>query len=177
MLGNEPLDFSFSEVEIARTFFGLFPIHEMEELACLQKYAEGYYDPLLWEPDQLGPKQLYQVMTAKSFDERHTRIPEGMKVGRVNVTMRAALEAYERDVSWGSWQWKGMYDEFIRERVPTTGWLWASSRGIQYTDFRLRRWGHVFWDQERLDGWGITEENMVDWPHSRRSFGCSYAQT
>lgn len=180
VLGNEPLDFTFSEVEIARTFFGLFPIHEVEVLACLQKYAKDYYDPLLREPDQLvalGPKQLYQVMTAKSYDERHTRIPEGEKAGRVNVTMRAALDTHERDVSWGSWQWKGMYDEFISERVPTTGWLWASSRGIQYTDFRLRRWGCVFWDQERLDGWGITEENMVDWPHSRKSFGCSYAQT
>ncbi|CAF9928318.1 MAG: hypothetical protein ALECFALPRED_004000 [Alectoria fallacina] len=116
-------------------------------------------------------------MTAKSYDERHTRITEGEKAGRVSVAMRAALDAYERDVSWGSWQWKGMYDEFISERVLTTGWLWASSRGIQNTHFRLRRWGYVFWDQERLDGFGITEENMVSWPHPRRSFGYSYAQT
>lgn len=69
-----------------------------------------------------------------------------------------------RDVGWGSWQWKGMDDKLIRERVPTTGWLWMSSRGIQNTDFRLRRGGYVSWDLERLDRWGITEKKMMNWP-------------
>lgn len=165
MPGIEHPNSTFSEVEIAHSFFGLFPIHEVEELACLQKFARNYYSHIdSWDGDRLvarGPKKLYEVMTTASKNER---IAEDGYIGRVDVSMREALDAYERDVSWGSWQWKSMYDKFISERVPTTGWLWASSRGIQYTDFRLRRWGYVFWDQERLDRWGITEENMVNWP-------------
>ncbi len=163
--------FKFSEVDIARNFFGIFPIHEVEELACLQKFARDYYHPLSGGEDQLvalGPKRLYEVMTAESESERENRIAEGENAGRPDVTMRAAFDAYERDLSWGSWQWRGMYDKFVSERVPTTGWLWASSRGIQNTDFRLRRWGYVFWDQERLDCWGIAEEDMVNWPDPRR---------
>lgn len=166
--------YTFSEDEIAHEFFGLFPIHEVEELACLQKYARDYYQSLVWDGDQLvalGPKQLYEVMTATSEDERELRIAEGRKAERVNVTMRAALDAYERVVSWGSWPWKGLYDKFVSERVPTTGWLWASSRGVQITDYRLRRWGYVFWDQERLHGWGITQEHMVHWPDPRGTSG------
>lgn len=70
-----------------------------------------------------------------------------------------------------------MYDKFVSERIPTTGWLWASSRGTQNTDFRLRRRGYVFWDRERLDRWGITEENMLRWPDPRRNFGVPVRQT
>lgn len=169
--GMDPPDSTFSRTEIAHNFFGLFPIHEVEELACLQKYAREYYRPLSCETDQLvaqGPKQLYEVMTAASKDELQMRIAEGGKAGRVDVTMRAALDAHERDVNREGWQWKGMYDKSVIERVPTTGWLWASSRGIKNTDTRQRRWGYVFWDQERLDGWGITKENIVNWPSPRK---------
>ncbi|KAF6223136.1 hypothetical protein HO173_013298 [Letharia columbiana] len=169
--GIELPDSAFSEKEIARNFFGLFPIHEVEEVACLQMYARDYYRSISWYYDQLvalGPQQLDKVMTAASENERESRIAEGEMAGRVDVSMRAALDAYERDVSWGTWQWKGRYGKFISERVPTIGWLWASSHGIQNTDFRLRRWGYVFWDQERLDRWGITEEKMVNWPDPRR---------
>ena len=160
-----------TDVEIAHEFFGLFPTHEVEELACLHKYARDTYHLLSLQWYHVGtliafgPTFLYEMLTAPSNDERIYRIEQKQKTGRVfHVTPGCALDAYERDVSWGSWQWKGMYEKLISERVPTTGWLWASSRGVQNTDFRLRRWGYVFWNQERLDGWGITEENMVNWP-------------
>ena len=180
MLGRDDPYSTFSEVEMAHNFFRLFPIHEVEELACRQKYGRDYYHSLSGGRDRLvalGPKQLHDAMTAASEDERATRIAEGEKAGRPDVTMRAALDAYETDVSWGVWQWRGMYDKFVSERIPTTGWLWASSRGIQNTDFRLRRWGYVFWDQERLDRWVIREENMVNWPDPRRTFGVPVHQT
>lgn len=178
VIGIEPsdiTDYTFRADEIAHDFFGLFPIHEVEELACLQNFARDYYRCFqslssLERRNQLvalGPKQLYQVMTAASENEREARIAEGSKANRVAVTMRDALDAYQIDASWGSWQWKGMYDNLVSERVPTTGWLWASSRGVRNTDHRLRRWGYVFWDQERLDGWGITQEHMVHWPDPR----------
>ena len=156
----------FNEVEIAHNFFGLFPIHEIEELACLHRYAETFYrmeykgnehDKLV----ALGPKRLYKVMTAKSEKENDARINESSMYGRLDVTMRNALYTYERDVGWGSSQWKGIYDKFVSDRVPTTGWLWASGRGIQNADFRLRRWGYVFWDRERLENWNIMEKGMV----------------
>ena len=173
MLGIGHLHFTFSEVEIAHSFFGLFPIHEVEELACLQGFAWNYYSNLDSRNENLlvaqGPKELYDVMTTASEKERYTRVAEDGKSGRVIVSMRDALNAYERDVKLGSWQWKGMYDELVSERVPSTGWLWASSRGIQNTDFRLRSRGYVFWDQERLDRWGITERNIVIWPYPRRT--------
>ena len=172
-----PPDPTISEDEIACKFFGLFPMYEVEELACLQKYARDYYYSLsaedhYWslscEEDQLvarGPEELYEVMTAAASEfGRDFCMAEGEKAGRVYVTMRAALDAYERDVSLGSPRWKELYANFHSEGIPTTGWLWASSRGVQNTDFRLRRWGYVFWDQRRLDHWGITKDKMVNWP-------------
>ncbi len=169
MHGVGPWYPTFSENDITDAFFRLFPIHEVEELACLQKWAKEYYFGYAFSGhgDQLvalGPQKLYEVMTVASEMERETRIAEDDKP-RPNATMRDALDAYERDVTWGTWQWKDMYEKFNSARVPSTGWLWASSNGQQNTDFRLRRWGYVFWDQERLDHWGIRQENMVNWPN------------
>ena len=47
MLGREDPHSTFSAVEMAHNFFLLFPIHEVEELACLQKYARDYYHSFL----------------------------------------------------------------------------------------------------------------------------------
>ena len=176
MRGIAPRDHAFSEDEIAYSFFGLFPIHEVEEIACLQKYARDYYYSLSArgpcyslsrKEDQLvalGPEKLYEVMTAASEFECDTRMARGVKREWVYVTMRCALDAYERDISLGSTQWKEKYANLHSDRTPTTSWLWASSRGVQNTDFRLRRWGYVFWDLERLDHWAITKDKMVNWP-------------
>lgn len=103
-------------------------------------------------------------MTAATENEREARLADGRKIARVVFAPRTALDVHEADVCQGIWQWKGMYDNYVSERVPTTGWLWASSRGVKNVDHRLRRWGYVFWDRERLDGWGITQELMVNWP-------------
>ena len=164
---------TYGEVEIADSFFHLFPIHEVEELACLHKWTRDYY---FRNPDMcechgnrlvaLGPRKLYEVMiTAGSETERQSHVAEYSDYGPI-ATMRDALDAYERAVNFGTWLWGDMYDldESSGERAPTAGWLWASSRGIQNTDFRLRRWGYVFWDRERLDCWGITENDMARWP-------------
>ena len=156
----------FDEIVMANKFLGLFPIHEVEELACLHKDAEILYrmqsegekqDEVV---DQ-GPKQLYKALTAKSKQGRDARIDESGTYEILYIKMRTAFEAYNNNVSWVSWQWKGMDDKFASDRVPTTGWLWASSHGIQKVDYGLRRWGYVFWDRERLDSWKITAKNMV----------------
>ena len=191
--GNEPSDrvigiesseipnLTFTADEIAKEFFGLFPVHEVEELVCLQEIARDYYrcfeSSSSWHGNitqlvALGPKKLYQVMTATSENELEDRIAEGMKTEWVAVTTRDALDAYEKGVRRGSWQWKGMYDNFVGERVPTTAWLWANSHGVdnlQNTCYNLRRWGYVFWDQDRLDGWGITQKHMVRWKYRIRT--------
>ena len=176
MRGIAPRDHAFSEDEIAYNFFGLFPIHEVEEIACLQKYTRDYYYSMTarrhWyslsrKEDQLvasGPEKLHEVMTAASDFECNVRMAEGVKREWVYVTMRCALDAYERDIGLRSSQWKERYANLHNDRTPTTSWLWASSRGVQNTDFRLRRWGYVFWDRERLDHWAITKDNMVNWP-------------
>lgn len=153
--------YTYSAVEIAREFFGLFPIHEVEEVACL---CSCYLPLISWELDQLvelGPEQLYQIATAASGDEREAHVAEARKAERVHITMVRALHVYEGKIGWLS---KGMYDSFVSEQDPTTGWLWASSHGVQNIDYRMRRWGYVFWNRERLDGWGITQEHMVNWP-------------
>ena len=171
MRGLDPMDCMLSEEEIALNFFGLFPAHEVEEFACLQKYASDFYNRRSWMGADfvvaLGPGQLYESMTAESLGkpQTHEARPEGG--GWTDANMRHALDAYERIVSQGAWQWKGIDNDFNGKHVPTNGWLWASSRGIQNTDFRLRRWGYVFWDQERLDHWGLTKDTMVNWPYPR----------
>lgn len=166
-IGIEPTDYALSEAKTAYRFFELFPIHEVEEMACLEKYAGDYYRPLSWKEHQLvssGPTLLHDVMTAASENERKTRIAEVEKDRMVHFTMRDILDI---NVTWGNvpgkW-WKGAYDKFVSERAPTAGWLWASRSGTQKTDFSLRRWGYVFWDQERLDAWGIMQENIINWP-------------
>ena len=182
---DPPAYSTYDEVEIADNFFRLFPIHEVEELACLHKWVQEYnfHDLALrpWHGIQLvtlGPQKLYEVITARSQAERENCIPNYSNI-RPITTMRDALDAYEREVIWGTWLWRDMYDydESSSERAPTTGWLWASSRGIQNTDLRLRRWGYVFWDRERLDDWGITENDMVEWPDTRRPTPVSNVRT
>ena len=109
-IGIEPSDTPgyTSRAEIAHDFFGLFPIHEVEELACLQRFTRDYYHCFQslssWESDQLvdlGPKQLYQVMTAASENERETRIAEARKAERIVVTMLDVLDVCEADVRRG----------------------------------------------------------------------------
>lgn len=192
--GHEPTEHPMSNGGIIDRFLKLFPIHEVEELACLQEYAGDCYQHLSSEGDQLvssrpkllpgcdrdnyqqmslvslGPRLLHEILTAESKDECKSRIAEVAKKGTVRFTMRVIWDIYGLYLSLQGWRWKGMHDEFASKRVPTTGWLWASSRGIGNTDFRLRRWGYVFWDQERLDVWGIVEENMLNWPELRRTF-------
>ena len=182
VIENEPSqipDYTFRADEIVDGFFGLFPTHEVEELACLAEITRNYYlcfeSSSCWERRNqlvtLGPKQLYQVLTAAAENECEARIAEVMKAERVAVTMRDALDEYDTDVSWWGWHWRDKCKIFVSERGSTVGWLWASSRGVQNTDHSLRRWGYVFWGQERLDAWGITQEHMGNWPHCRRTPG------
>ena len=162
----------YGEVEIVDSFFRLFPIHEVEELACLYKWTQDYHfhHPTTCECRGnvlvvLGPQKLYEEISAGSGTGRQIDIAEYCNYGP-SPMLRDALDAYERAVSRGTWLWRDMYDfdKSSGERAPTAGWLWASSRGIQNTNFRLRRWGYVFWDRERLDFWGITEDSMARWP-------------
>ena len=166
---------SEDEIPIAHKFLGLFPIHEVEELACLHR--EDCISAMILQKDEKQdddvdqrPRQLYKALTAKSGKESDACIDESRTYRILDVKMRAALQFYEVEVSWGSWHWKGMHDKFASDRIPTTGWLWANSLGIENVDYRLRRWGYVFWDRERLDNWNITAKDMVlrieDWMYS-----------
>ena len=166
------------EIPIAHKFLGLFPVHEVEELACLHR------DDPIHEVEELAflhradcvsktiyqkeeeqddadqrPRQLYKVLTAKSGKESDASINAH---SILDLKMRRAFKSYDTKVKRRSWNWPGMDDNFASDRVPTTGWLWASSRGIENVDSRLRRWGYVFWDRERLDNWNITAKDMVN---------------
>ena len=85
-------------------------------------------------------------MTAASRERRDTgRTMAGyLKAERAYVTMRGALYAYKRYVMLGHWLWEGPYSSFHSEQIRTTGWLWASSRGVQDTNLRRRKWSYVF---------------------------------
>ena len=163
--------------EIVSCFFGLFPVHEVEELACLHVYASLHYKEALKGIDiirghkgdcvnilsSLGPSLLHRVLTARSQQEQAETISQS--IYPITHWMRLVLDAYERVVDTGHWPWKGEGTRAPSDKSsPPTGWIWASSNGIANTDFGLRRWGYVFWDRERLDNWGITMENMRDWP-------------
>ena len=158
------------EDEIAEVFLSIFPIHEVEELACLHVYAVNYYmkESRYARPSFVqslitsGPEYLYEVQTATSEQRFHALLTERCCVNA--TSLRNALDAYEREVALGNWSWKGQNEVSNADRRPTVGWSWASSRGMQNTDFRLRRWGYVFWDDSRLiDEWSITKEQMLDW--------------
>ena len=107
MYGTKPSSLAFSDFAVAHKFFGLFPIHEMEEIACLHHYARGCYYSLgsfLKRADQLvalGPRRLHEVLTA-CLTEQVTLIAEGNKDGRIYTRMLMALTVYERDVSSGT---------------------------------------------------------------------------
>ena len=174
MGGIVPNSNTFGEEEIASNFLGLFPIYEVEELACLHRYARDFYydlpakdchDSVSGEVQLAtqGPQRLYEVMT-QIENGRDTSMAKHKNAEHVYVTMGAALDAYETNIRLGSPQWKEIYAGIHSERTPTTGWLWATSDGVQNTDFRLRSWGYVFWDQQRLVHWGITEYEMGNWP-------------
>jgi hypothetical protein len=158
------LDNAFNETKIVDLFLDLFPIHEVEEIACMHKFASDHYDEknVPWDLASLGPSYLSRMMKATTRPKWLHLLSESPSI---NVTtMRRVLDAYERVVDFGEWDWAGVNDTASKEHEPTTGWLWASKRGIQNADFKLRRWGYVFWDEERLKNWKIDEGTMNCFP-------------
>ena len=176
-LGTEEFQ---AEIPIAHKFLGLFPIHEVEELACLHRddpihevgelafldradcVSKTIYQKKEEEQDDdvdQRPRQLYKVLTAKPGKESDASIDAHRTL---NHKMLLVLQHYGIEVNRGNWNWQGMHNNFASDGVPTTGWLWACSRGIENVDYRFRRWGYVFWDRERLDHWNITAKDMVN---------------
>ena len=169
----------FDEVDVAEIFLGLFPVHEVEELACVHKYIEEYYrrmiglyDSDIWKWLDIlvtaGPCFMYLSFTQRSawdqlqYLEAHQKAYYSELIP--DITWRDALDAYERILNTGVWPWKGIDHPASSERWPTVGWVWASQRGAANVDLKLRRWGYVFWDQKRLEEWGVTDEIMLSWP-------------
>ena len=151
--------------EVEGLFLGHFPIHEVEELACIHSYAKHFYTSCVSQPYidyvlSLGPTFMYRVLKT-SGEERYNLLTSYFDTTAFHL--RSALDTYERVVDGGEWPWKGRDDPSNLHRIPTEGWLWAIARGPQNTDLKLRRWGYVFWDRERLDGWGVTKEHMLNW--------------
>jgi len=158
---------TFNENDMAHLFFGLFPINEVEEIACLHKFASDHYGSkkVSMEMASLGPTYLHRMMKASTEPEWLTLLTEFP----VNLTsMRCVLDAFERIIEPGEWHWKGMERKSSEERIPTTGWVWASKRGVQTLGFR-RRWGYVFWDEERLVNWNVNVETMSNFPWPQRT--------
>lgn len=157
-----------NEEEIATRFLGLFPIHQVEQLACLHSYVNQYYMNYANQSRakfaiSFGPNLLYRVMETPSNFEQHRKSHPSVAGSAPYPYMRDVLDAYERVVDGGDWPWRGTDKASNREEVPI-GWKWASARGPQNVDLKLRRWGYVFWDHQRLDDWGVTEETMLNWP-------------
>ena len=159
---------------IADIFLRLFPVYEVEEMACLVSYAKETYLEFLedahWECNRhllnslitQGPEYLYWVL--KSFWKQEKYPLLGAERLHVRLSIRDLFDAYERVVDSGNWPWKGEHDRRGEDHTYNSGWLWASSRGIANTDLRLRRWGYVFWDRSRFDGWGITKARTLRFP-------------
>ncbi|KAK4695644.1 hypothetical protein P7C71_g2148, partial [Lecanoromycetidae sp. Uapishka_2] len=161
---------TLDEDQIAEIFFGLFPIHEVEEIACLHKFASDHYDGKKVPKNlaSLGPTYLDCMLKTSTRPEWLPLLSEFPLDNNI-TSLRRVLDAYERVVDTGTWYWRGMEDEPSEERKPTKGWVWASKRGIQNVDFKLRRWGYVFWDEERLRRWNIDEERMLlNYPWTRK---------
>ena len=163
--------FVFDEGYAATVYLGLFPIHEVEELACLHNYAKNFY--IEWDDEGLrtsqlesliarGPSLLHRALMKQTTPVRERSCDES-RFHEPEVEMRAALDAYERILDTGEWSWRGLDEPVNSERLPTAGWEWASKRGVQNVDFKLRRWGYVFWDQKRLEDWDIMAEMMLNW--------------
>lgn len=155
----------YNEDDVRRMFFSLFPIHEIEEMACIHKFATDMCDQKKVPRGLtcLGPVYLHDSMKASTkseADQVWQFCPPHNQ-----VTFRHVIDSYERTVDIGQWNWKGMDMKASEERVTTTGWIWASKNGIQNVDFKLRRWGYVFWDEERLVNWKINEDNMLNFPY------------
>lgn len=153
--------------DVAREFLGIFPIHEVEEIASLHRFArhqlEGQLDPFLESVITHGPALVYSIMVAPSKHDGHNMF--NSMPNRFEETMRSTLHAYEWIVSGGQgWPRKITKDSSRVDSVPTDGWLWASLRGAQNTDYKLRRWGYVFWDRTRLDEWGVNQQRLLNWP-------------
>ena len=151
------------EEEILDVFFTLFPIHEIEELACLIRFARrvDYGIELEEKHSHRGPEHLFQMLEVSPQQREDHRIELQHSHGPV-ATIRDVLDAYERRVDGGDWPWHGARDVQDPKRSPTLGWTWASERGIQNVNLKHRRWGYVFWDQKRLEDWGITREFMLE---------------
>lgn len=154
--------------DVAREILGIFPIHEVEEIASLHSFAqdqlEGIFHPLSIDPViTLGPAFVYSIMVAPSDHDRNAML-DAMPY-RFGPTLRSTLHAYEWIVSGGQgWPRETTKDTSRVDSVPTDGWLWASLRGAQNTDYKLRRWGYVFWDRTRLDAWGVNQQRLLNWP-------------
>ena len=173
--GDPVLGVLEDEMPIAHKFLGLFPIPEVEEIACLHRDDPKELDPLhrddcvsasIYQEEEVQdedvdqrPRQLYKVLTAKYGKESDASI---LAHRILVVKMQYALWYYQIEVKRGSWNRQGTHGNFASDRVPTTVWLWASSRGIGNVDYRHRIWGYVFWDRERLDNWNITAKDMVN---------------
>lgn len=167
-----PKTYAFHDVDdIAEKFLCLFPVHEIEELACLNSYARYCYVNHVEESSldyiiTRGPAFLNRLMRTRSIMEQDQLLRSEVE-GIFNTSMPEVLLVYEWTASGGSWPRKlpeaPMKGPAVVESVPNDGWLWASSRGIQNTDYKLRRWGYVFWSRRRLDEWGIKEEDMHHW--------------
>ena len=172
----------FDEVDVAELFFGLFPIHEVEALACLHKYIRQFFIKLthietrrrgeLWYWIEMlvaqGPSVMYRpYMISSTMGRKHYMEYDQIKTyvhSAPDIMWRDAIDAYERVLDTGVWPWRGINDLTGSESVPPAGWVMASKRGISNVDLRLRRLGYVFWDESRFQDWGIKEETLLDWP-------------
>ena len=167
---------------MASAFLGLFPHHEVEELACLHMYARERYrevfkrmrdgtvsrnneSVVLHSIDNLisrGPLLLHRVLTASSPQDKADLCMNN--ADNINVPMTYVMDAYERVVDSHGWPWKGKDDPSNAERLPTLGWKWASCWSTSEVDSGLRKWGYVFWDDGRLVNWGLTLEIIEQYP-------------
>ncbi len=57
---------------------------------------------------------------------------------------------------------------------PNVMWLWTTGNKMDFSYFlrqnkTLREWGYVFWDQKRLEKWGVPNEEYETWLERRRA--------
>jgi len=53
---------------------------------------------------------------------------------------------------------RGGFQYLGEEEGPNSGFVWSragSPWGVEHVNIELRGWGYVFWDEERLNEWGV----------------------
>ncbi len=137
---------------------------------CTEDLVEDYIDYV----SSRGPMFLHKDLIAPSHRELTQIISGNLKnaiVGQLG-SLRGCYQVGEQpDGQQFTLQWESSVEDLVDDRAATKGFIWASNDQSEHTIADLGRWVYALWNQKRLNDWGMTRENLVDWlGHNCHSF-------